>query len=299
MYNFVLPNYLSTRKKIVERALKRVFRDPRGCPPILWKAMRYSVFAGGKRLRPILCLASAEAVDLPLSVAMRPACALELIHTYSLIHDDLPALDDDDLRRGRKTNHVVFGEDMAILAGDGLLTLAFEWLGDPAAYPHRYRGNVAAALSELASSAGYAGMVGGQASDIRSEGKRPSLSRVLSIHRRKTGALLRASVRLAPILKGAPTRSLKVLTRYGEAAGLAFQIVDDILNVTSDAKTLGKAAGSDKEKGKMTYPAAAGLAWSGREVVRLTDAAVSALKPLGRKGEPLAALARYMAERTR
>src|SRR6185369_6538474 len=187
---FNLKSYLSQSRSQVDRALRRVFQTKGDCPAVLWNSMRYSVFAGGKRLRPILCLASAEAVGLPKAAALRIACALELIHTYSLIHDDLPALDDDDYRRGRKTNHKVFGEAMAILAGDGLQTLAFQWVSDPAAYPVRLRKNIPAVVRELAFCAGYPGMVGGQVDDVISERKGPTLSKVLAIHRRKTGALL-------------------------------------------------------------------------------------------------------------
>jgi geranylgeranyl diphosphate synthase type II len=295
---FSLPAYLSQKRKVVEKGLKQAFRNRGNCPPLLWKSMKYSVFAGGKRLRPILCLASAEAVGLTQAPALRIACALELIHTYSLIHDDLPAMDDDDYRRGRKTNHKVFGEAMAILAGDGLQTLAFEWVSDPNAYPRRYQKNLSLVVGELAHSAGYPGMVGGQVDDVLSEKKKPSLSKVLSIHRRKTGALLLSSVRLPAFLAGASAPKLAALTRYGKAAGLAFQIVDDILNEVGDSEKLGKSAGSDKKRGKMTYPAAIGIEKSKKEVESLTHEAISALGVFGKKTEPLVALARYMAERT-
>jgi len=260
--------------------------------------MRYSVFAGGKRLRPVLCLASAEAVGLPETPALRLACALELLHTYSLIHDDLPALDDDALRRGKKTNHVVFGEAMALLAGDGLQTLAFEWVCDPAGYPSRFKKNIPKAARELAWSAGYQGMVGGQVDDVLGEKKKPTLPKVLSIHRRKTGALILSSCRLPALLAGASPNRLAALSRYGKAAGLAFQIVDDVLNETGNERKLGKPAGSDRSLGKMTFPAAAGLDRSLREVERLTREAVSALRIFGSKAEPLAALARFMAARS-
>ncbi|HEY5038118.1 MAG TPA: farnesyl diphosphate synthase, partial [bacterium] len=278
--------------------LQKVFQTQGDCPSELWNSMKYSVFAGGKRLRPILCLASAEAVGLSPTVALRPACALELIHTYSLIHDDLPALDDDDYRRGRKTNHRVFGEAMAILAGDGLQTLAFEWLSNPLAYPASLRKNLASVIYELAHRAGWPGMVGGQVDDLLSERKKPNLAKVLAIHRRKTGALLLASVTLPALLAGVSRHKLNALREYGKSAGLAFQIVDDILNETGDSKHLGKSAGSDRRRGKMTYPAVKGLAESKREVKRLTDRAVKSIKVFGRKAEPLKALALYMAERT-
>lgn len=295
---FDLKSYLNRRVALVDRALQRALLPPGGCPSVLSRAMRYSLFAGGKRLRPVLCLAAAEAVGLPRKVALRPACALELVHTYSLIHDDLPALDDDDLRRGRPTSHVVFGEDIAILAGDALLTLAFEHLSDARAYPRHLRGRIGDAVRELAIQAGSGGMVGGQVDDLRAERKKPTLPRVLSIHRRKTGALLAASVRLPTILAGAPPRVLAALTRYGKAAGLAFQVVDDLLNLTGDAKSLGKAAGSDQARGKMTYPAAAGADAARRRVADLTRDAVDALRPLGGRARPLVELALHMARRT-
>lgn len=260
--------------------------------------MKYSVFAGGKRLRPILCLASAEALGLPQNEALRIGCALELIHTYSLIHDDLPALDDDDYRRGRKTNHKVFGEAMAILAGDGLLTLAFGWASNPNAYSPLRRKNLPQVTAELAKAAGYPGMVGGQVDDVLSERKKPNLTKVLSIHSRKTGALLSASVNLPAILIGASTRKFQALNVYGRCAGLAFQIVDDILNETGNSGQMGKKAGSDRERGKMTYPAVMGIEKSKKEVLRLTKRAVEGLRVFGTKAEPLTSLALYMAERT-
>jgi geranylgeranyl diphosphate synthase type II len=296
---FSLQSYLEQKRHVVDLALQQVFRDGSQCPPTLWKSMKYSVFAGGKRLRPILCLASAEAVGLPQKEALRVACALELIHTYSLIHDDLPALDDDDFRRGRKTNHKVYGEAMAILAGDGLQTLAFEWISNPSAYSLRCRKNLPRTLFELAHYAGYPGMVGGQVDDVLAEKQKPNLSKVFSIHRRKTGALLLSSVRLPALLAGAPRPKLKALTYYGWSAGLAFQIVDDILNETGNRRALGKSAGSDRARGKMTYPAAIGLEKSKGEVGKLTEKALRALNPLGAKGEPLAHLVRYMAQRSK
>ncbi|HUO57253.1 MAG TPA: farnesyl diphosphate synthase [bacterium] len=296
--SFPLKPYLEQKRRVVESALREVFRKPGDCPKALWNSMKYSVFAGGKRLRPILCLASAEAVGLTPKAALRVACALELIHTYSLIHDDLPALDDDDYRRGRKTNHKVFGEAMAILAGDGLQTLAFEWVSSPAAYPAPLRKNLPLVTHELAHFAGYPGMVGGQVDDVLSERKKPVLSKVHSIHRRKTGALLLSSVRLPALLAGVSRQKREALTEYGRCAGLAFQIVDDILNETGDSGKLGKKAGSDRARGKMTYPAAIGLEKSKGDVRRLTGQAVDALGVFGKKGEPLKALALYMAERT-
>jgi len=296
--SFSLKSYLESKRLKVEKDLWDVFKKPGDCPKVLWESMKYSIFAGGKRLRPVLCLASAEAVGLAEKPALRIACALELIHTYSLIHDDLPALDNDDHRRGRPTNHKVYGEAMAILAGDGLLTLAFQWLSDPSAYPVKYRKNIAQVVYELARHAGYPGMVGGQVDDVISEKKKPSLPKVLSIHRRKTGALLLSSTRLPALLAGAHSSKVKALTEYGRSAGLAFQIVDDILNETGNRQQLGKSAGSDRERGKMTYPVAIGLERSQKEVRLLTEKAVTSLKVFGVKGGPLTALVRHMAERT-
>jgi geranylgeranyl diphosphate synthase type II len=295
--SFSVKDYLESHRRLVDGSLRDLFKSVTGVPPTLKKSMAYSVNAGGKRLRPILCLAASEAIGLPEKSALRLACSLELIHTYSLIHDDLPALDNDDFRRGRPTNHKVFGEAMAILAGDGLLTLAFEWAGDPAGYPASYHPRLGAALCDLARSVGCFGMVGGQVDDVMSEGKKPSLQRVLSIHRRKTGALLAVAVRLPGVLAGSSSEHLQALDQYGRDAGLAFQIVDDVLNETGDAKKLGKAVGSDQARGKMTYPAAVGLEASRREIRVLTEKAVVSLKPLGRKAEPLCALAEYMAGR--
>lgn len=295
---FNLKSYLESKRRLVEKGLRQAFSKRANCPPKLWDSMRYSIFAGGKRLRPILCLASAEALGLPQKDALRVACALEMIHTYSLIHDDLPALDDDDYRRGRKTNHKVYGEAMAILAGDGLFTYAFEWVANPNGYSARYRKNAASVAYELAHYAGWPGMVGGQVDDVLAERQVPRLSKVHSIHRRKTGALLLSSVRLPALLAGASRPKLMALTRYGWAAGLAFQVVDDILNEVGDSKHLGKKAGSDRARGKMTYPAAIGLERSRKEVASLTRQALAALKPLGAKAEPLRQLAIHMAGRT-
>lgn len=300
MTAFPLESYLASRRARTDRALSRLFRaERRRVPARLLAAMRYSLFAGGKRLRPVLALASAEVVGLPERSALRVACALEMVHTYSLIHDDLPALDNDDFRRGRPTSHRVFGEALAVLAGDALLTLAFAHLADPSGHPRAVRQNLAAAVRELADQAGPRGMVGGQVDDVLAEGCRPIRRRVVSIHSRKTGALFSACLRIPAILKGAPPRVLRALSAYGRAAGLAFQIVDDLLNETGTRRVLGKAAGSDRVRGKMTYPAAVGVETSRREVEYLTRRALRALLPLGRRARPLAALAVHMAERSR
>jgi geranylgeranyl diphosphate synthase type II len=295
---FSLKKYLEQSRREVDAALRQLFGTLKASPPTLRKAMAYSVFAGGKRLRPVLCLASAQIVGLERPSALRLACSLELIHTYSLIHDDLPALDNDDFRRGRPTNHKAFGEAMAVLAGDGLLTLAFEWLSNPSAYPAGRRSRLPEVIWDLARSAGWSGMVGGQVDDVLAEGGKPFLRRVGSIHRRKTGALLAAALRLPALLAGASLRTRRALESYGRDAGLAFQIVDDVLNETGDARQLGKAVGSDKSRGKMTYPAACGLEASRLEITRLTGRAIASLKFLGPKAYPLKALAEHMANRT-
>ncbi len=287
-----LQAYIGERVRRINAELDRRLPAESERPAALHRAMRYSVFAGGKRLRPILCLAAAESVGGVLETALPAALALEVLHTYTLIHDDLPGMDNDTLRRGKPTLHVVAGEAMAILAGDALLTLAFEWLAE-APPPGR---STRLAL-ELARAAGSRGVVGGQVEDLAAEGQPPDADRVDYIHRHKTAALLRAAVRMGGLAGGASEPQLAALTAYGEAAGLAFQIVDDILNETSDAATLGKAAGSDRARGKMTYVAVHGLEAARAQAQALAGEAVAALGILPGPVEPLAALARYVAER--
>jgi len=292
---FDLQHYLDNNIQLINVALDRRLPAETERPAALHKAMRYSVFAGGKRLRPVLCLAAANAGGPANATALTAALAIEILHTYTLIHDDLPSMDDDTLRRGKPTAHVVFGEANAILAGDALLTLAFEWLAEvctPPPYPPNQ-------LSlELARAAGSRGVVGGQIEDLATEGRPTDPDTVDYIHRHKTAALLRASVRMGGIAAGAGDRDLAALTAYGDAIGLTFQIVDDILNETSSAVTLGKAVGSDRERGKMTYVAAHGLAAARERARQLTEDAVAALQPLPGNREPLTALARWMTERT-
>ena len=292
-----LPTYLAARRRAVEEALARLLPPAEAHPPTIHEAMRYSVFAGGKRLRPVLVLAGAEVVGGRLDDVLPTACAFELIHTYSLIHDDLPAMDDDDYRRGRPTSHKVFGEAVAILAGDALLTLAFRLVAesfrdgrtDPAILPR--------VLVEIAEAAGTAGMVGGQVVDIQSEGRVVEAAVLEDIHARKTGALIRAAVRTGALLAGAAPAPLAVLTTYGERLGLAFQIVDDILDVEGSLEALGKTAGSDRRKKKATFPALHGLPASKARAAALIAEAKAALVPLGPLAEPLAALADYIMER--
>ena len=250
-------DYIAAQQRTVDQALERWVPPETQNPSTIHRAMRYSLFAGGKRIRPILAMAAAHAIsDAPLGVESA-ACALELIHTYSLIHDDLPALDNDDLRRGRPTCHKVFGEAMAILAGDALLTLAFEVLSKLECIPAERRVML---VLELATASGtVGGMIGGQVNDLEGEGQFPTAELLESIHRAKTGALLRASVRMGAIYAGADAEQLDALTRYGEHIGLAFQIVDDVLDVEQPSEALGKTAGKDAQQKKITFPAVYGI----------------------------------------
>jgi geranylgeranyl diphosphate synthase type II len=290
-----LKDYLKQRCQLVDQALERFLPEAGELPASLHGSMRYSVFAGGKRVRPVLMLAACETVGGELDRALAAACAMEMIHTYSLIHDDLPAMDDDDFRRGNPTNHKVYGEATAILAGDALLTEAFILLskdngGDPAA---RLR-----VIQEIAHASGSRGMVGGQVVDMESEGKGEiDLATLSYIHTHKTGALIRASVRAGAILGGASSESLAALTRYGDAIGLAFQIADDILDVEGTTEELGKDAGSDQARGKATYPALVGLEASKARAQELVQMALDALAPFDERAEPLRAIASYIVKR--
>jgi len=251
-----LRDYLAEQQKLVDAQLDRLVPPAAQPPETIHRAMRYSLFAGGKRIRPILCLEAARATSDGPDGAVTPACALEFIHTYSLIHDDLPALDNDDLRRGRPTCHKVFGDAMAILAGDALLTLAFQVLAQlPGDAARKIR-----LIEELSTASGtVGGMIGGQVNDLEGEGKQPTAELLDSIHRAKTGALLRASVRMGAIFAGADDQQLRALSAYGEHIGLAFQIVDDILDVEMSSEALGKTAGKDEKQQKITFPAVYGL----------------------------------------
>ena len=280
--------YLAARVQLVNRALASHFPASR---TRLRQAIRYSLLAGGKRIRPILTLAAAEVVGAPARLALPFACALEMIHTYSLVHDDLPAMDDDDLRRGRPTNHRVYGEGLAILVGDALLSEAFHVMACARAVPPKRR---LAAVAEVAAAAGEEGMVGGQALDLAAEGHRIRLARVQAIHRRKTGALLRAAVRMGALLGGAPPSTLRRLTTYGEHVGLAFQIVDDILDAAGAPAADGH---TDRALAKATYPATLGLKGARRSAVRERDAALAALRPFGPKADPLRAIATQIVTR--
>lgn len=290
-----LNQYLAARTERVNRALES-WVPPEDCPPgAIHVAMRYSLFAGGKRIRPALAIAAAEAVRPENPGVEDAACALELVHTYSLIHDDLPALDNDDLRRGRPTCHKMFGEAIAILAGDALLTLAFQVLSrmDGCAAARKLR-----IIEELATAAGtHGGMIGGQVFDLEGEGKEPTAERLDAIHRAKTGALLRASVRLGAIYAGATSRQLAALSRYGEHAGLAFQIVDDILDVEMPSEALGKTAGKDASQQKITFPAVYGLERSHEMAEEQLRQAWGTLESFGASAEPLRQLASFIVHR--
>jgi geranylgeranyl diphosphate synthase type II len=291
--------YLQEKREIVDLALERYFPTEEEIPSNLYKAVRYSLFAGGKRIRPILSIASFEAVGGKGDRILPFACALEMIHTYSLIHDDLPAIDNDDYRRGKPTCHKVFGEEIAILAGDGLLTEAFRLMTNRSAkdLSSSDKGLVLDLINEVARAAGVFGMVGGQVADIESEGKAVDLPTVQYIHTHKTGAMILASVRLGAKLGGAEEEILKALTRYGESLGLAFQIVDDILNVTGKASLMGKKTGSDLSKGKATYPSVLGVEESKRRAKELVKLAVDALRQFGPEAEPLREIAGFVIAR--
>jgi geranylgeranyl diphosphate synthase type II len=292
-----LPAYLEERQRLVDAALDRCLPPATAFPPTIHEAMRYSVFAGGKRLRPVLTLAAAEAAGGRPDEALPAALAFELIHTYSLIHDDLPCMDDDDLRRGKPTSHKVYGEAIAILAGDALLTHAFRLLGDPGLAARLDAARLAWVLREVADGAGSAGMVGGQVLDIQAEDRAADLAAVERLHRHKTGALIRSAVRAGAIVGGADEPALDSLTRFAEAIGLAFQIVDDILNVEGDPASLGKSAGSDARRKKATYPGLAGLEAARARAAALAAAAQAAVRPLGEQAWPLRALAEFVVAR--
>ncbi len=293
-----LKAYLKEQCKRVDEALDRFLPAETELPHSLHKAMRYSVFAGGKRVRPILMLAACQAVGGNTEAAIPTACAMEMIHTYSLIHDDLPAMDDDDFRRGNPTNHKVFGEAVAILAGDALLTEASKLISDP-----RFASDVPpaarlAVIHEIATCAGSYGMVGGQVVDMESEGKADmDLPTVQYIHTHKTGALIKASVVAGALLGGADESRLAAIKRYGEAAGLAFQIADDILDIEGTTEEIGKDAGSDEARGKATYPAVMGLSAAKQEARAMMDEALGALEIFGAEADPLREIAKYIVSR--
>jgi len=293
-----LKAYLAERQQRVDLALDRFLPAEDTLPVSLHKAMRYSVFAGGKRIRPILAIAACEAVRGDADRVMPAACAMEMIHTYSLIHDDLPAMDDDDFRRGRPTNHKVFGEATAILAGDRLLTEAFILLSNAGVHEGIPAATLREVIHTMARCAGSLGMVGGQVVDMESEGRDIDLPTLEYIHTHKTGALIYAALRIGALLGGGNETALEALSRYGEAAGLAFQVADDILDVVGKQENLGKDVGSDQARGKATYVALLGLEDARRRAAELRDLAVAALEPLGATAEPLRRIAHYIVDRS-
>ena len=290
-----LKAYLRSRRKQIDRALDYYLPQTNVKPTTLHKAMRYSLFAGGKRLRPILCLAAAEACRGRVSNALPLACALECIHTYSLVHDDLPSMDNDDYRRGRPTCHKVFGDGIAVLAGDALLTIAFEIVSRSKPAP-RY--DMSILLREIAVAAGSQKLIAGQVADLEAEGRKVKRDQLRFIHENKTAAILKSSIRLGAMSANADAKKLRAVTQFGHGLGLAFQVIDDILDVTQSSEILGKSAGKDIAAKKATYPAVIGLEKSRAEARRLTRQAHDALSVFrDGQAEPLHCLANYLLER--
>jgi geranylgeranyl diphosphate synthase, type II len=291
---FDLKTYLTQRATEVESALNSAL--PVVYPEKIYESMRYSLMAGGKRLRPILCLATSEMLGVPTAIAMPTACALEMVHTMSLIHDDLPAMDNDDYRRGKLTNHKVYGEDVAVLAGDALLTYAFEHIATQTqgAPPQQ----VLKVIAQVGRAVGAAGLVGGQVVDLDSEGKAIDENTLTYIHMHKTAALLEVSVTSAAILASADQPVIDRLKRYAQRIGLAFQIVDDVLDITSNAETLGKSVGKDVAAQKATYPSLWGIEKSQQKADQLIADAIAELKGFGEAARPLIAIAQYITART-
>jgi geranylgeranyl diphosphate synthase, type II len=308
-----IKTYLKEKRELIDSYLKSYFEAP-SAPAVLNEAMKYSLFAGGKRVRPILAMASYEACGGDSKKIIPQAAALELVHTYSLIHDDLPAMDNDDLRRGKPTSHKAFGEALAILAGDALLTEAFLMMTNGRMQDARYRMQddhvpcimhrasvsnraILKAIREVAMASGANGMVGGQVQDILSESADPDSDTLEFIHLHKTTALITASVRIGSILAGSGRKRLDALTRYGESVGLAFQIIDDILDIEGTTEELGKSAGSDSQKNKLTYPSLFGIEGARQKAKILIKAAEDALGIFSSEADPLREIARYLIER--
>jgi geranylgeranyl diphosphate synthase type II len=288
-----LNEYLRSRRALIDQTLDHHL-PPEDTPPTsIHQAMRYAVLGGGKRIRPILAMAAAEACGADIEPLLVPICALELIHTYSLVHDDLPAIDNDDLRRGRKTTHVVYGEAIGILTGDALLTEAFAWLARPAVDAERQL----RAAREVAEAIDSRGMIGGQVADIEGSSEEGTIEQLEFIHRNKTGKLLTAAVVLGGILAGASEEIVGVLRRYGNAVGLAFQIVDDLLDIEESAATLGKTAGKDVAQRKLTYPALLGAETARAQVEALLAVAIENAGMIAGPVNYLADIARFICER--
>ena len=295
---FNLRSYLDERSRLVENALDLYMPGKDTLPADLHSAMRYSVFAGGKRIRPVLLMAACEAVGGSAVDALPAACAIEMIHSYSLIHDDLPAMDDDDYRRGQPTNHKVYGEATAILAGDALLTEAFILLSSPLNVDKLTPVQIVELINLLSKSSGSRGMVGGQVVDMESEGQGIDLPTLEYIHTHKTGALLLAALEMGCVIGQSTSEQRQALKRYGEAIGLAFQVADDILDIVSDQDSLGKDIGSDEARGKATYPALLGLDGARQRAEELRTMALGAISSFSDQAEPLRAIANYIVERT-
>ena len=289
-----MKTYLALRQKEIDRALDRFLPKAKTRPATIHQAIRYSMFAGGKRLRPILCLAAAEACGGKTAPALPSACAVECIHTYSLVHDDLPSMDNDDLRRGRPTCHKVYGEGIAVLAGDALLTIAFEIATATEPTPRYPMREI---IRELAVAAGSQKLIAGQVADLEAEGKPISRAGLRYIHENKTAAMLAASVRIGAMSVNASGRQLAAVTQFGRSLGLAFQVIDDILDVTQTSEKLGKSAGKDVAAQKATYPSVIGLEKSRVEAKRLTSLADAALKPFGSRADRLRELAGHLLAR--
>lgn len=292
-----LDSYLSDRKKMVDRALRDYMPPEHTYPTIIFQAVRYSLFAGGKRIRPILCMAAAEALGGNPEATLPVGCALEMIHTYSLIHDDLPAMDNDDYRRGILTNHKIFGENIAILAGDALLTEAFHLLSHPAYLQDLPAEKRLDLIHDISQAAGFFGMVGGQVMDVQAEGKEFDMGTLQYIHSHKTGTMITSSVRAGAVLAGGNNGEIIAMTQYATQMGLAFQIADDILNVEGEEKRLGKKTGTDRERGKATYPALVGVENSRKKGQELLAEAMAAIAVFGDRAEPLRQIARHIVER--
>lgn len=292
-----IDRYLLSRKEMIDNALGELFAEP-GHPEIIYQAMRYSVLAGGKRLRPILTLAAAESLGAPAKEVLGLACAVELVHTYSLIHDDLPAMDDSNLRRGKPTCHLVFGEAMAILAGDALLTRAFQLVAEYGINSGNHRRALEVAC-RLSKAAGEKGMIGGQVLDLLGEGKNTSLPELEQMYRLKTGALIETAVISGALAAGSSPDQLAALTGYASKLGLAFQIVDDLLDREGDPEQIGKPLNTDEAHFKSTYPGLLGLESARRQTEELYKQGLSFLEPLGDIGNRLRQLARYLVFRNR
>ncbi|MFC1578285.1 polyprenyl synthetase family protein [Thermodesulfobacteriota bacterium] len=295
---FELKPYIKQKNQIIDAALEKVFQESHSSKTLV-KAMKYSLMAGGKQIRPVLCLAACEAVGGAPEDALTAACALEMIHTYSLIHDDLPAMDDDELRRGKATCHIAFNEATAVLAGDALLTLAFEMLSSVQFDDGNQAFRWLKVIRLISEAAGYRGMIQGQMLDIASEGIKLSAAQLETMHRLKTGALIETSLACGALLGGADGRQTDLLSDYGRKIGLAFQVADDILNVEGNPALMGKAVGTDRQRHKSTYPSVLGIQAAREFSKKLVQEALQALETFDKQADPLRGIARYIIERKR